>query len=97
MVGIRDPKKFEEPLPRTEENGAPLDGREGTATPPFTAAPDRFGNRLRFGICWASTGDLGGGVVAKAHGLNAHLLPQNVDNTDIYRMMYATLFGRWLP
>jgi alkaline phosphatase len=97
MIGIRDPEKFEEPLPETEVNGAPLDGRDGTGTPPFTAAPDQFGNRLRFGICWASSADLGGGVVTKAHGLNAHLLPQNVDNTDIYRMIYATLFGKWLP
>ena len=37
------------------------------------------------------------GIVAKAHGLNADLLPLSVDNTDIYRLMYATLFGVWLP
>lgn len=97
MIGIRNPEKFEESLPETGVNGAPLDGRDGTATPPFTAAPDQFGNRLRFGICWASSEDLGGGVLTKAHGLNAQLLPQNVDNTDIYRMIYATLFGKWLP
>ncbi|UCF64873.1 MAG: alkaline phosphatase, partial [bacterium] len=97
MIGIRNPEKFEKSLPETGVNGAPLDGRDGTATLPFTAAPDQFGNRLRFGICWASSEDLGGGVVTKAHGLNAQLLPQNVDNTDIYRMIYATLFGKWLP
>lgn len=97
MIGIRDPAQFETPLPAMVENGAPLDGRGGTSTLPFIAAPDRFGNRLRFGICWASSDDMGGGVVAKAHGLNAHWLPKNVDNTDIYRMMYATLFGKWLP
>jgi alkaline phosphatase len=97
LIGIRDHDKFETPLPPTVENGAPFDGRQGTSTPPFMAAPDRFGNQLRFGLCWASSDDLGGGVVAKAHGLNAHLLPKNVDNTDIYRMMYATLFGKWLP
>jgi alkaline phosphatase len=97
MIGVRDPAKFETPLPPTMENGAPFDGREGTSTPPFIAAPDRFGRQLRFGICWASSDDLGGGVVAKAHGLNAHLLPKNVDNTDIYRMMHTTLFGKWLP
>jgi len=97
MIGIRDPEKFEEPLPEISENGSPLDGREGTGTPSFMAAPDQFGNQLRFGICWASKSDLGGGVVTRAHGLNADLLPQSVDNTDIYRMMYATLFGKWLP
>jgi alkaline phosphatase len=74
-----------------------LDGRDGTETPPFVARPDRFGNRLRFGVAWASFDDLLGGVVARAHGLNADLLPTSVDNTDIYRMLYATLFGVWLP
>jgi hypothetical protein len=38
-----------------------------------------------------------GGIVARAHGLNADWLPASVDNTDIYRMLYATLFGQWLP
>jgi len=37
-----------------------------------------------------------GGVVAKAHGLNSAMLPNNVDNTDIYRLIYATLFGKTL-
>ena len=97
MIGVRHPDNFEKTLPPTVENGAPFDGREGTLTPPFIAAPDRFGKQLRFGICWASSDDMGGGVIAKAHGLNAHFLPKNVDNTDIYRMMYATLFGKWLP
>jgi len=36
-----------------------------------------------------------GGIVARAAGLNAALLPASVDNTDIYRLLYATLFGRW--
>jgi alkaline phosphatase len=48
-------------------------------------------------VHWASFDDSLGGIVAKAHGLNSHLLPLNVDNTDIYRLMYATLFGVWLP
>lgn len=97
VVNVRDSKKFEEPLPATEKNGAPLDGKEGTGTPPFIAAPDKFGNRLRFGICWASGDDVAGGVIAKAHGLNSELLANNVDNTDIYRLIYATLFGVKLP
>jgi len=97
VVSVPDPKKFEEPLPSKESNGAPVDGREGTGTLPFIAAPDQFGNRLRFGISWASSEDLGGGVITKTHGLNSELLPNNVDNTDIYRVIYATLFGIKLP
>ena len=84
------------PLPATTRNGGMLDGRNGTGTPPFMSKPDRFGNRWPFGIAWASFDDNLGGIVAKAHGLNAELLPSTVDNTDIYRMMYATLFGVWL-
>lgn len=93
VVSIREVKKFEDPLSPTESNGAPLDGREGTGTLPFIAASDQFGNRLRFGISWASYNDVAGAVIAKAHGLNSKLLPNNVDNTDIYRIIYATLFG----
>lgn len=98
VVNVRDSKKFEEPLPATTLNGAPLDGKEGTGTLPFIAAPDQFGNRLRFGVCWATgNDDVAGGVIARAHGLNSELLTNNVDNTDIYRLIYATLFGVKLP
>jgi alkaline phosphatase len=96
IMSVRNPEKFEQPLPAITNNGAPLDGRDGTNSLPFVAKPDQFGNQLRFGLAWISTSDLGGGVIARAHGLNAGLLPINVDNTDIYRMMYATLFGIWL-
>jgi len=86
---------FQQPLPSTAENGAPLDGVSGAGTPPFIAAPDANGRRLPFGISWAAYGDLGAGVLSKAHGANADQLPVNVDNTDIYRLMYLTLFGAW--
>ncbi len=93
VVSIRHRKDFERPLSLTGANGAPLDGGDGSGTLPFIAAPDQFGNRLRFGIAWACYGDVAGAVIAKAHGLNSEMLPNNVDNTDIYRIMYATLFG----
>ena len=96
VMSVRNPDSFVELLPATEKNGAPLDGREGNQTPPFIAAPDQFGTRLRFGITWAGSGDYAGAVIAKAHGLNSEMLPTNVDNTDIYRLMYSTLFGVWL-
>lgn len=84
-------------LPPTTRNGAPLDGVSGTGTQPFMSMPDRAGERWPFGIAWAAFDDTLGGILARAHGLNAGLLPLSVDNTDIYRMMYATLFGVWLP
>lgn len=93
VMSLRDSTAFDRPLPAFSSNGSPVDGRDGTGTLPFVAAPDARGNRFRFGILWATDGDVAGGVLARAHGLNAHRLPTNVDNTDIYRLMYLTLFG----
>jgi len=84
------------PLPPTDYNGAPMDGINGTGTLPFISKPDRTGRTFPFGIVWSSNGDLTGPIVARAHGLNAEKMHGKVDNTDIYRMMYLTLFGVWL-
>lgn len=97
VFNVRNPYDFDKNLPFTQPNKSPNDGPDGTFSLPFVAKPDQSGKELRFGICWASNEDLAGAVLAKAHGLNAELLPNNVDNTDIYRMMYATLFGIDLP
>jgi alkaline phosphatase len=85
-----------EPLPPTDRNGAPMDGRGGTGTLPFMTAPDKYGNSFPFGIVWSCFGDVTGSVVARAHGLNAERMKGKIDNTDIYRYMYLTLFGVWL-
>jgi len=39
--------------------------------------------------------DTAGGIVARAEGPNAACVRTGVDNTDVYRLLYATLFGRW--
>ena len=87
----------DKPLPAKYGNGAPIDGRDGTKTLPFVSAPDKNGQRFSLAIAWSGLGDMSGGIIAKAYGINADMLPTTVDNTDIYRMMYATLFGRKLP
>jgi alkaline phosphatase len=97
IVPVPDDGSADAPLPSNDKNGAPLDGVDGTGTPPFVSAPDRAGIQHRFAVAWSGFGDVGGGIVARAHGLNADRLPLHVDNTDIYRMMHLTLFGRWLP
>ncbi len=84
------------PLPPTDGNGAPMDGRKGTGTLPFLSAPDKNGNSFPFAIVWSCFGDVTGAVVARAHGLNAERMKGKIDNTDIYRYMYETLFGVWL-
>jgi alkaline phosphatase len=83
----------DQPLPANNFNGAPVDGQDGTGQMPFKAKPDRLGNVLQFAITWATDEDVYGAVIAKAHGQNGELLPANVDNTEIYKIMYLTLFG----
>lgn len=83
------------PLPASSKSGGAMDGTEGTQTLPFVSAPDAAGRRIPFGIAWAGEEDMQGHVVARAHGANAQFLTNNVQNTDIYHLMYLTLFGRW--
>ncbi len=95
VVGVTENDfPLDKPLPDKGDNGAPWDGREGTKTLPFVSAPDKQGRRFPFAIAWSGFGDFTGSIVSKAHGLNAKLLPTTVDNTDIYRLMYRTLFGK---
>jgi alkaline phosphatase len=81
--------------PDGEYTKALLDGIDGANTAPFQAA----GKQLPFAIAWATRHDLSGGILARAKGFNADKVTQLgvVDNTDIYRIMYYTLFNKWLP
>ena len=59
----------------------------------FNKPPHKKG--MTFSIGWGSGGlDSHGGIVVKAHGLNAHHVKGLMDNTQIYDLMYMTLFGR---
>ncbi|MGD1860994.1 MAG: alkaline phosphatase [Leptolyngbyaceae cyanobacterium] len=71
-----------------------VDGSNNGNYEPFvTGAPDADGDVFDFGVAWATLTDVNGGIVSKTYGLNADLLPATTDNTDIYRVMYETLFG----
>lgn len=75
----------------------PGDGQQGVGTEAFVAQPAANGNVYNFDVAWVGTPDFAGAIVTKAHGLNADKLPATVDNTDIYRAMYETLFEVDLP
>ncbi len=92
--GTTEKFPLDKPLPEKGANGAPWDGKDGTATLPFMSGPDKQGNNYPFAIAWAGLNDFTGSIVTKAHGLNADKLPTTLDNTDIYRLMYLTLFGK---
>ncbi|MFY8217151.1 MAG: alkaline phosphatase [Chthoniobacterales bacterium] len=63
----------------------------------FVAKPDRKGIMLSFIITWASDYDVSGGIVVKGIGKNADRIKGSFDNTDVYALMYETLFGVPLP
>jgi alkaline phosphatase len=75
-----------------------LDGLYGRRSQAFLSEPDQFGQVMQFGIAWSGTGDYMGGMTSRAAGLNAGLLTSTFatrfDNIDVYRLMYATLFGQ---
>lgn len=83
-------------LPERDRNGAPLDGQRGTGTTAFLSAPDRNGVRHPFAISWSTLADVNGGILVRGAGLNANLITEaaTMDNIDVYRLMYRTLFGR---
>lgn len=78
-------------------SAAPVDGRDGTGTLPFEAAADVRGVRLPFAIKWTGPEDTYGAVLVRAAGRNADRVRGSFDNTDIYRLIYFTLFDRDLP
>lgn len=84
-------------VPATTKLGNPVDGVAGQGSSAFLSGPDRAGRRFWFGVTFSSPGDLVGGVVARAEGLNRERLPVNLDNTELYVPMWETLFGRELP
>jgi alkaline phosphatase len=86
----------DENIPQRDVTGSQLDGVSGTQSKPFLAMPDKYGNRFPFVVAWSTGFDVSGSVVSRAKGLNSQLVNGNIQNTDIYRIMYATLFGRLL-
>jgi alkaline phosphatase len=78
----------------------PLDGRTGRGTAPFVAEADQFGRQLPFAVTWSGTPDVTGGIISRSAGSNSAQLErfaERFDSTDVYRMLYASLFGRGLP
>jgi alkaline phosphatase len=94
--GVLDRRRIREgqPMAERDNNGAPWDGPAGTAGVPFMSAPDRNGRRHRFAITWATDDDVAGGILVRGIGLNSNLISGTMENTDIYRLIYRTLFGQ---
>jgi alkaline phosphatase len=91
--GLADAEDAPAKLPPTTDVGTPLDGVEGTGSAPFVSGPDREGRRFLFGVSFSTHEDLHGGVVARAQGFNSDRVPLHLDNTGIFELIHATLFG----
>lgn len=87
---------FDKPIPKFAPNGAPYDGVNGSGSHPFRSAPDKLGRTFPFVISWSTTDDVSGSVLVRAAGLNSEYVKGTIDNTDIYKFMYLTLFGKML-
>ncbi len=83
-----------ESLPEKDANGAPFDGADGSKSRPFMAAPDTRGRVMPFGIAWATQFDTSGAVLVRGAGLNSDRISGAMDSTEMYRLMYLTLFGQ---
>jgi alkaline phosphatase len=83
-------------LPERDRNGAPWDGQSGTGTTAWLSAPDRNGVRHPFAIAWSTLADVSGAILVRGVGLNAEQISQagTMDNVDVHRLMFRTLFGR---
>ncbi len=93
MLGVvSDTTSLSENLPERTNNGAPMDGRDGTGTPPFIAAPDRQGRRLGFAVVWTSFSDVSGGILVRAEGHNSQQVRGSIDNTQIAEIIRRNLF-----
>ena len=84
-------------LPLETDKGTPLDGKDiGDVQKPFLTFPDKNKRRMPFGVIWPTGWDLYSGMLVKASGFNSGYVKGIVDNTDIYKLMYLTLFGKQL-
>jgi alkaline phosphatase len=91
--GLADADGAPAVLPATTDVGTPLDGVQGTGSAPFVSGPDREGRRYLFGVSFTTHSDLHGGVVARTEGFNSDRVPLQLDNTQVFEVIHATLFG----
>ena len=73
--------------------GGILHGQQGAFGDVFMSAKDAQGVEHAFGIAWVGYNDVAGGILVRAAGLNSGMVRPLMDNSDVYKIMHATLFG----
>ncbi|MEO0427232.1 MAG: alkaline phosphatase [Pseudomonadota bacterium] len=74
--------------------GSVLRGQQGAFGELFLAEPNAAGERLPFAIAFTGYSDVAGGILVRAAGLNHDMVEPLMDNSDLYKLIYATLFGQ---
>jgi hypothetical protein len=77
----------------TTRGGGRLFGQQGAFGDVFMSAPDAQGERHAFGISFVGYDDVAGGILVRGAGLNSDRITPLMDSTDVYSIMYETLFG----
>ncbi len=77
----------------TTAGGGILKGQQGYMGDVFMSAPDANGVSMPFGLAFIGTNDVNGGILVRGAGLNADRIAPLMDNTDVYELMRATMFG----
>ncbi|MEO0774202.1 MAG: alkaline phosphatase [Pseudomonadota bacterium] len=91
--GLQVMRQDEGPVDPMTWGGGILHGVEGPRGAAFETAPDAAGNTHFYGIAWTGRGDVAGGILVRGAGMNSDLITPLMDNTDVYSVMYRTLFG----
>ena len=73
--------------------GGRLFGQQGAFGDVFMSAPDSNGVSHPFAISFVGYNDVAGGILVRTGGLNSDMVEPLMDNTDVYGLMYQTLFG----
>ncbi|MEL7279679.1 MAG: alkaline phosphatase [Pseudomonadota bacterium] len=91
--GLQIYRQKEGRVDATTRGGGILHGVAGPNSDAFETAPDAEGRTHFYGIAWTGYSDVAGGILVRGAGLNSDLITPLMDNTDVYRVMYQTLFG----
>ncbi|MEL7026789.1 MAG: alkaline phosphatase, partial [Pseudomonadota bacterium] len=91
--GLQVYRQDEGAVDATTRGGGVLHGVQGAFGDAFETAPDKNGNTHHYGIAWTGYSDVAGGILVRAAGYNTDLIEPLMDSTEVYSVMYQTLFG----
>ncbi|MEM9138427.1 MAG: alkaline phosphatase [Pseudomonadota bacterium] len=92
--GLQVTRQKQGPVPAATRGGGILHGVQGPLGDAFETAPDKAGKTHFYGIAWTGYSDVAGGILVRGAGLNSDLIRPLMDSTDVYSVMYQTLFGQ---